>query len=44
VPAHVPVPLDRDAELARNTTRSRVGLAVLFAVLAVLQWLTDEDL
>ena len=40
----MPVPLDRDAERPGNTARSRVGLAVLFAVLAVLQWLTDDDL
>ena len=44
MPADVPVPLDRDAERPGNTARSRVGLAVLFAVLAVLQWLTDDDL
>ncbi|WP_100498525.1 hypothetical protein [Geodermatophilus chilensis] len=43
MPADRPVPRNRDAERARNTARIRVGLAVLFAVLAVLQWMSNDD-
>ena len=39
MPADQQVPRYRDAERARNTARIWAGLAVLFAVLAVLQWL-----
>ena len=43
MPTDAPVPLNRDAERARNTARIWVGLTVLFAVLAVLQWLAGAD-
>ncbi len=44
MPADPTVPGNRDAERARNTARVRVGLAALFAVLAILQWLSNDDL
>jgi hypothetical protein len=44
VPAGPPVPRNRDAERARNTACLWVGLTVLFAGIAVLQWLAADDL
>ena len=43
MPADQQVPRYRDAERARSTARIWAGLAVLFAVLAVLQWLAGAD-
>lgn len=43
MPADQQVPRCRDAERARSTARIWAGLAVLFAVLAVLQWLAGAD-
>ncbi len=43
MPTDAPVPLNRDAERARNTARTWVGLTVLFAVLAALQWISNDD-
>jgi hypothetical protein len=44
VPADPPVPRSRDVQRARTTARLWIGLAALFAVLAVLRWLADGDL
>jgi hypothetical protein len=44
VPEDRPVLVKRDAERARNVARLWIGLAALFAVLAVLQWLSNDDL
>ena len=43
MPTDAPVPLNRDAERARNTARTWVGLTVLFAVLAARQWIWTDD-
>ena len=44
MPADPAFPINRNVERARNTAHLWLGVAVIFAVLAALQWLSSDDL